>query len=599
MRLEHIRNFCIIAHVDHGKSTLADRMLQHVGAVGEREFRDQLLDDMDLERERGITIKASAVYLPYTHAGRTYALNLIDTPGHVDFTYEVSRSLAACEGALLVVDASQGIQAQTMANAYLALENGVEIIPVINKIDLPQAQVEAVAAEMEHQLGFKPEEILRVSAKLGTGITEVFRALIERVPPPEGDPEAPLRALVFDSAYDDYRGVILYVRVLDGGVQAGDRVALFGARNTYEVTEVGRLCPRLTPAPRLGAGEVGYVTAGIRAVSEVHVGDTLHLAGTKVTPVPGYREPQPLVFSGVYPADDTGYEPLRRALERLHLNDPAFTFEPERAEALGLGFRCGFLGLLHMEIVQERIERECGVSLVQTAPNVTYEVVLRTGEIVRVDNPAKIPDAGQIAELREPVVRVNFILPPECIGVITRMAEERRGKYVTTEYLGPTRMVLSYDMPLAEIIHDFHDRMKSATHGYGVMEYEFIGYRAADLVRLDILVAGKKVDALSCVVHREQAYRRGRDIVQRLRQAIPRHLFQVPIQAAIGSRVIARETIPALAKNVLAKCYGGDITRKRKLLERQKEGKKRMRSIGQVEIPQEAFLAVLRSEAKQ
>ncbi len=596
MRLEGIRNFSIIAHIDHGKSTLADRMIQLVGAVDKRNFRDQMLDSMDLERERGITIKASAVNLPFTIDGNTFSLNLLDTPGHVDFTYEVSRSLAACEGALLLVDAAQGIEAQTMANAYLALENEVEIIPVLNKIDLPQALPDDVALDIEAQLGFPAEEILRVSAKSGSGVEDVLRAVVERVPAPEGQPDAPLQALVFDSTFDDYRGVVLYTRVLNGSVRAGDRVALFRASRTYEVSEVGQLRPEMTPVATLGAGEVGYVIASIRGLDEIHVGDTLHHAGSKVVPIPGYREPRPLVFSGVFPADNSGYEPLRYALERLHLNDPSFTYVPERSEALGLGFRCGFLGLLHLEIVQERIERECGVTLVQTAPNVTYEILLRREEkTLLVDNPATIPVAGDIAELREPIVRGNFILPPEHLGIMTQMLEARRGSYITTEYLGTGRMVLSYDVPLAEIIHDFHDKMKSATRGYGVMEYEFTGYRAADLVRLDILVGGQHVDALSCVVHREQAYRSGKEICQRLKESIPRHLFMVPIQAAIGGRILARETIPAMSKNVTAKCYGGDISRKRKLLQKQKAGKKRMRSVGQVQIPQEAFLAVLRT----
>ena len=598
MRLPAIRNFCIIAHIDHGKSTLADRILQATGAVSAREFRDQLLDDMDLERERGITIKASAIALQWQHGGETYLLNLIDTPGHVDFSYEVSRSLAACEGAVLLVDATQGVEAQTVANAYLAMEQGLEIVPAVNKIDAAQARTEEVAEEVAELLGAKAADVLRVSAKTGQGVESVLEAVVRRVPPPEGDPSAPLRALIFDSAFDNYRGAVLYVRVFDGSLRPGDRIRLAHAGKDYHVTEVGRLRPRMTPADVLGAGEVGYVTASIREMQHVDVGDTLITPGADTPPLPGYRRPQPLVFCGMFPADAQAFAPLKEALQRLHLNDSSFTFEPERSEALGVGFRCGFLGLLHMEIVQERLEREAGLALVQTAPNVTYEVVRRDGAVERVDNPARLPDRSVIEELREPIVRVDITLPQEYIGPVMLLAQERRGTYVKTEYLGAERAALVYDMPLAEILYDFHDRLKSVTRGYGSMEYAFLGYRADDLVRLDILVNGQRVDAFSQICHRDQAYYRGRELVKRLKTLIPRHLFKIPLQAAIGSKVIAREDIPAIAKNVTAKCYGGDITRKRKLLERQKEGKKRMRSVGQVEIPQEAFLSIMRADGE-
>ena len=598
MRIQPIRNFCIIAHIDHGKSTLADRLVQHVGAVSDRDFRDQMLDDMDLERERGITIKSSAVTIPYTQDGVTYALNLIDTPGHVDFSYEVSRSLTACEGAILLVDAAQGIEAQTVANAYKALDHNLAIVPVVNKIDLPQAMPDQVAQDLAQMLGADPSRVLRVSAKTGAGVEEVFRAVIEHVPPPEGDPNGPLRALIFDSSFDNYRGLILYIRVFDGSVGRGDVIQFAHAGTVHEVAEVGLFHPKMEPSDRLSAGDVGYCVANVREMSEVDVGDTLIQSGSGTPPLPGYRKPQPMVFCGVYPADNEVYEALREALQRLHLNDPSFTFEPERSDALGLGFRCGFLGLLHMEIVQERLERESSLSLVQTCPNVTYEVVTRDGKVTTVDNPSRLPDPATVQELREPFVLVDITLPPEYYGNVMKIAQDRRGVYKKSEFLGPTRMVLVFEMPLAEMILDFHDRLKSVTRGYGAMEYEVIGYRAGDLVRLDILVAAKRVDALSQIVHSERAARRGREVVSRLRQTIPRHLFKIALQAAIGGRIIAREDIPAMAKNVIAKCYGGDITRKRKLLEKQKEGKKRMRSVGQVEIPQEAFLSVMRSESE-
>jgi GTP-binding protein LepA len=596
MRIQQVRNFCIIAHVDHGKSTLADRLVQQVGAVSKREFRDQMLDSMDLERERGITIKASAINLPYEQDGVKYWLNLIDTPGHVDFSYEVSRSLAACEGAILLVDASQGIEAQTVANAYKAIDHNLAIVPVVNKIDLPQARPQEVAMDLAQMLGIDPAEVILLSAKTGQGVADVLPAVIKHIPPPEGDPKGSLRALIFDSSFDSYRGAVLYLRLFVGSVGRGDHITLYHANASYEVTEVGRFHPNMEPCDRLNTGDVGYCVASIRDVGMVDVGDTVILEGAATEPLPGYRKPQPMVFCGVYPADNQDYEGLREALGRLHLNDPSFTFEPERSEALGLGFRCGFLGLLHMEIVQERLERESNLNLVQTSPNVTYEVAVRGGEVTQVDNPSKLPDPGIIEELREPYVVVDITLPPEYISGVMKLAQDRRGVYIRTDYLGPNRMVLIFEMPLAEIIHDFHDKLKSVTRGYGGMEYEFIGYRPDKLDRLDILVGGKKVDALSQIIHRDHAYYRGREIVKRLKETIPRHQFKVSLQAAIGGRVLARDDISAIAKNVTAKCYGGDITRKRKLLEKQKEGKKRLRMVGQVEIPQEAFLAVVRSE---
>ncbi len=592
---ERIRNFCIIAHIDHGKSTLADQMLLQTGAITPREFREQLLDDMDLERERGITIKASAVTLFHELDGETYELNLIDTPGHVDFHYEVSRALAACEGAILLVDASQGVQAQTVANAYAALEADLTIIPAINKIDLPQARPEEVAEEMEQSLGIDPAEVLLVSGKTGQGVPELLEAVIRRVPPPTGDPDAPLRALVFDSQFDEYRGVVLYVRVVDGCLKTGAEIHLMQAGRDYEVLELGRLRPRREKCDELRTGEVGYVVANIKSLSDVHVGDTITEVGRAASEaLPGYRKPKPMVFCGLYPAQHTEFADLRRALERLSLNDSSFVFEPETSDALGFGFRCGFLGMLHMEIVQQRLERESGLELVQTAPNVTYEVETTRGEVLQITSPAKLPHPTHIREIREPIVHVSFLVPSDSIGAIMQLCADRRGKYIRTEYLGPARAVLEYELPLAEVIYDMYDRLKSLTQGYGTMDYEFIGFRASDLVRLDILVAGKKVDALSMIVHRSQAERRGRALVKKLKEEIDRHQFEVAIQAAIGSRVIARETIPALRKNVTAKCYGGDITRKRKLWAKQREGKKRLKQIGRVEIPQEAFLAVLR-----
>ncbi len=595
MRIEQIRNFCIIAHVDHGKSTLADRFLLLTGAISPREFREQVLDDMDLERERGITIKARAVSLDYTTGGKTYQLNLIDTPGHVDFSYEVSRSLSAAEGALLLVDASQGVEAQTVANTYLALEHNLRIIPVINKIDLVQGRPDEVAEQARHILGVDDREILKVSAKTGVGVREVLDAIVERIPPPEGDPEGPLQALVFDSLFDDYRGVIAYIRIVNGTVRVGDNVRFIKSGGTHEVNELGRFRPHMTACEELHAGEVGYLVCGIKGLTEVKIGDTITGQNDgDVKSLPGYREPRPMVFCGLYPSAEHDVNDLRTALERLSLNDSSFTFEPESSAALGFGFRCGFLGLLHMEIVQERLERESEVEVVQTAPSVTYQILTTAGDVLVIHNPSEVPSAGEIEEFREPIVRVSLILPTDQIGPVMKLCEDRRGRYRRTEYLSPTRVLLEYDLPLAEIVYDFHDRLKSATRGYGTMDYELVDYEPADLVKLDVLVAGQVVDALSLIVHQEKAYYKGRKLVARLRKEIARHLFEIPIQAAIGSRVIARETIKPLAKNVTAKCYGGDITRKRKLLEKQKEGKKRMKQVGRVTIPQEAFLAVLR-----
>jgi GTP-binding protein LepA len=597
MRLTEFRNFCIIAHVDHGKSTLADRLLLATGAISPHEFRDQVLDDMDLERERGITIKARAVRMAYQTAAGTYQLNLIDTPGHVDFSYEVSRSLAACEGALLLVDASQGIQAQTVANLYQATEAGLTVLPVISKVDLPTAAPDLVGQEIVNLLGVETADIILTSAKSGQGVREVLDAVVARVPPPEGDPRGPLRALIFDSIFDDYRGVIVYVRVLDGVLRAGDEVLMLKIGDRYRVDEVGHFRPRMAPAEKLQAGEVGYVMAGIKSLTGVHIGDTVTEARhPEVHPLTGYKEPRPMVFCGLYPTEDTEATRVREALERLQLNDSAFTFEPERSPALGYGFRCGFLGLLHMDIVQERLERESDLSIIQTAPTVTYEVETTDGEVRRVQNPADLPAAQDIREFREPLVRVELILPADCLGSVLALCEERRGEFVRTEYLSPTKVELVYDLPLGEIVFDFFDKLKSLTRGYGTMDYELLGYRPAELVRLDVLVAGERVDALSVIVHRSQADVRGRRLVARLKEHIQRHLFIIPIQAAIGSRIVARETLPALGKNVTSRCSGGDITRKRKLLERQKRGKRRLKQVGRVSIPQEAFLAVLASE---
>jgi GTP-binding protein LepA len=588
-----IRNFAIIAHIDHGKSTLADQFLLRCGAISQREFRNQVLDDMDLERERGITIQMHPVTIDYNR----FELNLIDTPGHVDFSYEVSRSLAACEGVVLLVDASQGVQAQTVANAFLAMEHELIMVPVLNKVDLAIARPEQVIGEMEQALGINPDDVLRASAKTGLGVEDILGAIIKRIPPPPGEPDAPLRALVFNSHFDTYRGVVVYVRVKDGVLRKGQRIRLMRGGTEHEVLELGQFRPNMTPCTELGTGQVGYLMAQIKTLSDVHIGDTVTNALRPATEaLAGYKEPKPMVFSGLYPVNNNDFESLREALAKLRLNDASFTYVAETSEGLGFGFRCGFLGMLHREIIQERLERDSELELVQTAPNVTYEVLTRNGETLTIDNPQKVPDTGQIEEFREPVVKVSFLLPSENIGDLMQLCSERRGTYIRTEYLSPTRAILVYELPLAEVIYDLHDKLKSVTHGYGTMDYELLGYRPAELVRLDVLVAGKRVDALSTIVHRAFAEKRGRKLVRKLRGEIDRHLFEIALQAAIGNRVIARETIAPIRKNVTAKCYGGDITRKRKLWAKQAAGKKRMKQVGQVEIPQEAFLAVLESD---
>ena len=588
-----IRNFSIIAHIDHGKSTLADRLLQSTGTVELRELNEQMLDDMELERARGITIKARAVVMYYPRNGDTYELNLIDTPGHVDFHYEVSRSLTCCEGAMLLVDAFQGIQAQTVANAYASLEHDLAIIPVINKIDAVHAQPDAVSQEMEQSLGFESTEILRVSAKTGVGIEALLEAAIDTVPPPEGDPEAPLQAMVFDSHYDEFRGAITYVRIMNGKIEKGQKIRFLRGETTHEVLELGQFAPTKQPCALLHAGQVGYLICNIKSMDQVHIGDTIADPRQLAPALPGYQEPQRMVYCGLYPSDGQDFSQLRDALEKLSINDPSFDFEPETSDALGFGFRCGFLGLLHMEIVQQRLEQESNIDLIQTAPNVTYEILTQRGDTLQINRPQEVPDSGEIAEFRQPIVRVRVILPADYIGPVMKLCQERQGVQRDTEYLSPTRAILTYDLPLAEVIYDLHDKLKSVTRGYGTMDYDLMGYVAANLVRVDVLVNGNRVDALSIICEKSDAERRGRAIVKKLKSELDRHMFEVAVQAAIGTRVIARETVPALRKNVTAKCYGGDISRKRKLWAKQREGKKRMKSIGQVDIPQKAFMAVL------
>jgi GTP-binding protein LepA len=591
---KHIRNFSIVAHIDHGKSTLADRLLEITGTVSRREMKEQLLDDMALERQRGITIKAHPVSMKYEYKGQEYELNLIDTPGHVDFHYEVSRSLACCEGAVLLVDAFQGVEAQTVANAYAAMEGDLTIVPAINKIDLTHARVDEVLEEMEHTLAVKSDEVLRCSGKSGLGCESVLEAVIERVPAPSGDPKAVLQAMVFDSVYDEYRGAVTYVRIMNGTVRKGQRIKFLQAGTIHEVVELGQFTPRRAGRDELSAGQVGYIICNIKSLGNIHIGDTVSVADGEPAPtLEGYQEPKRMVFCGLYPSDGQNFEQLRDALDKLSMNDPSFVFEPETSDALGFGFRCGFLGLLHMEIVQQRLEQDSDIDLVQTAPNVTYQITTNSGEEIEVHTPQKVPDLGDIKEFRQPIVRVNFVLPTEYIGPIMKFCTDRRGTYVRTEYLSPTRAMLTYDLALADVIYDMHDKLKSSTRGYGTMDYELLGYRPGELVRLDILVKGDRVDALSIVCDKRDADIRGRAVIKKLKKEIPRHMFEVPLQAAIGSKIIARETISAMRKNVTAKCYGGDISRKRKLWEKQKEGKKRMKSIGSVDIPQKAFLAVL------
>ena len=597
MNLDHIRNFSIIAHIDHGKSTLADRLLEQTDSVTKREMEEQLLDNMELERERGITIKARAVKLDYTAKnGEVYALNLIDTPGHVDFNYEVSRSLAACEGAVLVVDAAQGIEAQTLANTYLALEHDLELLPVINKIDLPAAEPDRVKQEIEDIIGIEAKNAPLISAKLGIGIEEVLERIVEVIPPPTGDVNAPLEALVFDSYYDAYRGVIVYFRIFNGQIKTGDEILMMQTGAKFSIVEVGHLrATRLAPAPVISAGEVGYLTASIKNVADTRVGDTITYAARPAkVPLEGYRPAIPMVFCGIYPLDGSNYGDLKEALEKLRLNDAALLFEPDTSVALGFGFRCGFLGLLHMEIIIERLEREYNMELITTAPSVSYRITKNTGDVVMIDNPTNYPDPNQIAHSEEPYVKADVIAPSEYVGAIMELCQERRGTFKDMQYVDSKRVNMHYELPLNEIIYDFFDALKSKTRGYASLDYELIGYRKSDLVKLDLLLAGDIVDALSFIVHKDRAYGRGRKMCEKLRDNIPRQLFEVPIQAAIGGKIIARETVRALRKDVLAKCYGGDITRKKKLLEKQKEGKKRMRSFGTVEVPQEAFMSVLK-----
>ena len=596
--LQRIRNFCIIAHIDHGKSTLADRLLELTRTLTPQQMKAQVLDDMDLERERGITIKSHAIAMEYTaRDGASYQLNLIDTPGHVDFTYEVSRSLAACEGAILVVDASQGIEAQTLSNYLLAREQGLAVVPAINKVDLPAARPDDVALEIEHATGVPAERALRISAKTGLGVPELLERLIADIPPPRGDPRGSLRALIFDSKFDQYRGVVSLVRVVDGRVRTGDEIRFVSTDKLHEVAEVGRLRLKLEPLDELGAGQVGYVVAGVKTVADARVGDTIAAAGAAVVqPLPGFREVKSMVFSGLYPIESERYDELKEALAKLTLNDAALTYEPETSVALGFGFRCGFLGLLHLEIVQERLRREYAIDLIATTPSVEYHLLLSTGEIAVVDNPSRMPPLQSIESIEEPYVLAHILTPAEYLGNILKLCQERRGIHVGLDYLEEKRARVTYRLPLAEIVLDFYDRLKSVSRGYASLDYEFDGYREGDVVKLDILLNHEPVDALSAIVHRDKAYEWGRDLCAKLKELIPKQMFQVAIQAAIGNKVIARETLGAMRKNVTAKCYGGDITRKRKLLEKQKEGKRRMKQIGTVEVPQEAFLAVLKVE---
>ncbi|MDD5887937.1 MAG: translation elongation factor 4 [bacterium] len=593
MMQDNIRNFCIIAHIDHGKSTLADRILELTGAIEKRELKEQMLDSMDLERERGITIKLNAVQLSYNYNGVLYDLNLIDTPGHVDFSYEVSRSLAACEGAILVVDAAQGIEAQTLANLYLALDNNLAIIPVINKIDLPSADIERVTEELE-MLGFDKEDIILTSAKNGIGIKELVENVIKKIPAPKGDINKPLQGLIFDSVFDPYRGIVVSTRIVNGKIKVGDIIQMMETKASYEVLSINTSTPKEVKKTELVAGEVGFISASIKNISDVKVGDTITLANNPAKEcLPGYKPMKSMVFCGVYPIDTSKFEDLREALEKLKLNDASLVFEPETSSALGFGFRCGFLGLLHMDIIRERVTREFNIDLIMTAPSVIYEVVLTNGELILVDAPNKLPDKSKIKEIREPYIKTNIFTPKDYIGAIMKLCQEKRGIYLNMEYIDTTRVNIHYELPLSEIVYDFFDKLKSYTKGYASFDYEVVGYRSSDLVKMDILLNGELVDALSVIVHKDFAYRRGRGVVEKLKESIPRQLFEIPIQAALGTHVIARSTVKALRKDVLAKCYGGDVTRKKKLLEKQKEGKKRMKQIGSVDLPQEAFMSVL------
>ena len=595
-RQSKIRNFSIVAHIDHGKSTLADRLLEKTGTLTQREMEEQVLDNMELERERGITIKSQAARLIYKREdGEEYILNLIDTPGHVDFTYEVSRSLAACEGAILVVDAAQGIEAQTLANCYLALDNDLEIAPVINKIDLPSARPDEVKQEIEDVIGIEAEDAPMISAKTGLNVEDVLETIVEKIPAPNGDEDAPLKALIFDSYYDSYKGVVCYVRIIDGKVKPGTKVKLMATNKVYDITEVGVFTPKLMPISELSAGDVGYITASIKNVADARVGDTVTEANRPTAEaLPGYKKAVPMVYSGIYPVDGAKYDELKEALEKLQINDAALDFEPETSIALGFGFRCGFLGLLHMEIIQERIEREFNLDIITTAPSVVYKVTKTNGETIELTNPTNLPEPTEIDYMEEPIVKASIIAPTEYVGAIMDLCQERRRVYIDMEYLETTRVSINYEIPLNEIVYDFFDTLKSRTRGYASFDYEFKGYTTTELVKLDILLNGDVVDALSMIVPKERAYHKGRGIAEKLKEIIPRQMFEVPIQAAIGSKVIARETVKAMRKDVLAKCYGGDISRKKKLLEKQKEGKKRMRQVGSVEVPQEAFMAVLK-----
>ncbi|MFJ9290926.1 translation elongation factor 4 [Bacillus halotolerans] len=597
-RQSRIRNFSIIAHIDHGKSTLADRILEKTSAISQREMKEQLLDSMDLERERGITIKLNSVQLKYkAKDGEEYIFHLIDTPGHVDFTYEVSRSLAACEGAILVVDAAQGIEAQTLANVYLALDNDLEILPVINKIDLPSAEPERVRQEVEDVIGLDASEAVLASAKAGIGIEEILEQIVEKVPAPTGDPEAPLKALIFDSLYDAYRGVVAYIRVVEGTVKPGQKIKMMATGKEFEVTEVGVFTPKATPTDELTVGDVGFLTAAIKNVGDTRVGDTITSAANQAAEaLPGYRKLNPMVYCGLYPIDTAKYNDLREALEKLELNDSSLQYEAETSQALGFGFRCGFLGMLHMEIIQERIEREFKIDLITTAPSVIYDVYMTDGEKVVVDNPSNMPDPQKIERIEEPYVKATMMVPNDYVGAVMELCQGKRGNFIDMQYLDANRVSIVYDMPLAEIVYEFFDQLKSSTKGYASFDYELIGYKPSKLVKMDIMLNGEKIDALSFIVHRDYAYERGKVIVEKLKELIPRQHFEVPIQAAIGQKIVARSTIKAMRKNVLAKCYGGDISRKRKLLEKQKEGKRRMKQVGSVEVPQEAFMAVLKMD---